>query len=302
MTANADPIGLNNSKINDLGELSGPLAICGGIYGNLEALKAFLELTDSLGIPGDHIIHTGDIVAYCADPRPCVEQIISREIHNIKGNVEESLAFNADDCGCGFEEGTACDVLSNQWYAYVDAEIGTEHRKWMSDLPVQLSFRYHDRRVRVLHGSNSEVNEFVFPSTPGARYERMFHETGADIVIAGHSGLPYTLNRGDRIWHNSGALGMPANDGTPRVWCSLIVPDGQNVRIEHLALSYDFQTAHLKMVQAGLPHGYATALKSGLWPSLDCLPEKEKAATGIPITFEGDEVPTASREISLGSV
>ncbi|MGI9379837.1 MAG: metallophosphoesterase family protein [Methyloligellaceae bacterium] len=293
---------MNHSKIRDLGELSGPMAIFGGLYGNLEALNAFLDLADRLKIPSDHIIQTGDVVAYCADPLVCVEQIMTRNFHSIKGNVEESLAFNADDCGCGFEEGTACDVLSNQWYAYVDSNIGTEHREWMSELPDQLSFQYHGRRVRVLHGSSSEVNEFIFPSTSEARYESMFQETGADIIIAGHSGLPYTLNMGDRIWHNSGALGMPANDGTPRVWASLLVPDRQSVKIEHLALSYDYQSAHLKMVQAGLPNGYADALKSGLWPSLDVLPEKEKTATGTPIAFEGDGEPRSLQETPVGII
>lgn len=30
----------------------------------------------------------------------------------IAGSCEENLAAGALDCGCGFEEGTACDLLS----------------------------------------------------------------------------------------------------------------------------------------------------------------------------------------------
>ena len=37
-----------------------------------------------------------------------------------------------------------------------------------------------------------------------------------DGVIGGHCGLPFTKVVGDRLWHNPGAIGMPANDGTPR--------------------------------------------------------------------------------------
>jgi hypothetical protein len=32
-----------------------------------------------------------------------------------------------------------------------------------------------------------------------------------------------------------------------------------------------------------LPDGYAAALSSGLWPSLDVLPDTERRATGAPL-------------------
>ena len=37
------------------------------------------------------------------------------------------------------------------------------------------------------------------------------------------------------------------------------------------------------MRAAGLPAGYADALETGLWPSLDVLPPAERAAAGRPI-------------------
>ena len=37
------------------------------------------------------------------------------------------------------------------------------------------------------------------------------------------------------------------------------------------------------MRAAGLPVGYADALETGLWPSLDVLPPAERAAAGRPI-------------------
>jgi len=33
---------------------------------------------------------------------------------------------------------------------------------------------------------------------------------------------------------------MPANDGTPRVWFSLLLPTAEGLRIEHPALEYDY--------------------------------------------------------------
>lgn len=47
-----------------------------------------------------------------------------------------------------------------------------------------------------------------------------------------------------------------------------------------MPLEYDFACTARKMRMAALPVGYADALASGLWPSLDVLPPVEAAATG----------------------
>lgn len=106
---------------------------------------------------------------------------------------------------------------------------------------------------------------------------------GCDGVIGGHCGLPFTRIVFGRLWHNAGAIGMPANDGTPRTWFSMIEPRGAGLRIRRLPLEYDFATAAAKMRAVRLPEGYAAALETGLLPSCDVLPEAELALRGQPI-------------------
>ncbi len=66
------------------------------------------------------------------------------------------------------------------------------------------------------------------------------------------------------LWHNPGAIGVPANDGTPRVWFSVIEPGDVDIEIRHLPLEYDHGAAASAMRAARLPDGYADALSSGL--------------------------------------
>jgi hypothetical protein len=73
---------------------------------------------------------------------------------------------------------------------------------------------------------------------------------------------------------------MPANDGTPRVWFSLLVPSNGGILVEHHALDYDHTAAAARMRQCGLPEGYAAALETGLWPTCDVLPPTELATRG----------------------
>ena len=196
--------------------------------------------------------------------------------------MEEQLAEDADDCACGFEEGSECNLLARTWYAHAQAEITPELRAWMADLPAHLTFTMSGKSVRVVHGAPSQTNRFMWESFSNETFAEELDLAHADIVIAGHTGLPFTRTFSDgRLWHNSGALGMPANDGTPRVWVSVISPGDHGPWFEHIALEYDFMSAARKMREQNLPEGYATALETGLWPSLDILPETERQTTGI---------------------
>jgi hypothetical protein len=82
---------------------------------------------------------------------------------------------------------------------------------------------------------------------------------------------------------HAGVIGMPANDGTPRAWFSVLTPNDDDIVIEHHALEYDYSSAAAKMREHGLPEGYAAALETGLWPSCDILPAEELKVRGQPI-------------------
>lgn len=55
--------------------IDGPLLVFGGPCGNLQAARAFLAAVDGLGIPAECMLCTGDLAAYCGDPRATVELI-----------------------------------------------------------------------------------------------------------------------------------------------------------------------------------------------------------------------------------
>ena len=282
-------------KIADLGRFTEPLLVCGGAYGNLQALEALAGLQTALGIDDTHVIHSGDAVAYGADAEASVQFIATRGWHAIKGNVEEQIAQGAADCGCGFAEGSACDAASARWYAHAVATLSAGSRQWMAGLPAHLTFLIGGIRAQVVHGSVRQTNRFMFASLPDAEFERELDETTADLVIAGHTGIPFTRRIGTRCWHNSGALGMPANDGTSRVWASVLTPGPDGLGITHHAIGLDARTAANRIRAANLPAGYADGIETGLWPSLDILPETERAATGQPLQLDGHTVRVARR-------
>jgi predicted phosphodiesterase len=260
-----------------------PLLVFGGCYSNLEATRAVLGIAERVGFDASHIICTGDVVAYCADPQATVDLIRNSGIHVIMGNCEESLAAWADNCGCGFEEGSTCDRLSSQWYSFATTHLDADSRKWMGDLPQRLEIDMGGRRLAVIHGGSKQINRFIFESTPISVKQEEIEGLKCDGVIAGHCGLPFTQLFDDHLWHNTGALGMPANDGTCRTWYSILHPMDDGIMIEALPLIYSAETASDKMRACGLTGGYDAALLSGIWPSADVLPATERRQQGVAL-------------------
>lgn len=268
----------------ELGRLEGPVLLFGGPYGNLEATNALFDAADRLSIPAGNIVCTGDVVAYCADPAATVDLVRRRGIAVVQGNCEESLGQGAEDCGCGFGEGTVCDRLSAAWYDYCAAALDGDAKRWMAGLPGAVAFELAGRRFVAVHGSVSQINRFVFFSTPAEFKAGELRRADADAVIAGHSGLPFVQTIGTRLWLNAGVIGMPANDGTPRGWYALLLPTaGGGVEVEIRGLDYDHAAAAAKMRRAGLPDEYRVAIETGLWDNMEILPEPERALRAAPL-------------------
>jgi predicted phosphodiesterase len=260
--------------------------VFGGPYSNLQATQALFAAAERRGIPAHRIICTGDVVAYCADPQPAVDLLRAAGVHVVMGNCEESLGADAEDCGCGFEQGTTCDRLSAAWYDYSRRRLDIEAKRWMAGLPHWIRLELGGRRLTVVHGAPSAINRFVFASAPQDEKAREIQLTAGDGVICGHSGLPFTQIIGDRLWHNAGVVGLPANDGTPRVWYSLLSPSPEGIVIRHIPLDYDHEVASRRIRAEGLPDEYATALMTGYWDNCDILPPPETAAQGNRLSPE----------------
>src|SRR5690242_13092870 len=245
--------------------LAGPALVFGGPYSNLQATVAVLDEAARLGVPPSRIVCTGDLVAYCGDPAATIDLVRRAGIHVVMGNCDEQLAQHAADCGCGFPTGSTCERLSAAWFAHSDAEVGRDARAWLAGLPRRIDLVIGGRRLAVIHGSVSRINQFVFASTAASIKRHELDLPVADGVIAGHTGLPFTQTIDGRLWHNAGVVGMPAHDGTPRVWFSVLTPTDRGLAIEHRALTYDHAAAAAAMVRAGLPADYREALVSGIW-------------------------------------
>ena len=273
----------------------GPVLVFGGCYSNLAATRALFDVARHHRIPAERMICTGDVVAYGAHPQECVDLIRGHGIATVMGNCEEQLAARATDCGCGFVPGSSCDRLATAWFAYADQRIDADARLWMASLPRRIDLVIGAARFAVVHGAPSRINRFLFASDTDSIFAEEIALTGCEGVIAGHTGIGFTRRIGQQLWHNAGAIGMPANDGTPRCWYSLVRCADEGPVFELHPLEYDYRSAARAMRRAGLPAEYAATLESGIWPNLDILPHPERAATATAL----GKTPGTDAEVAL---
>ena len=246
----------------------------GGPYSNLQATAALLEWADKAKIPPSHRICTGDVVAYCGDAKATSSMVRKAGIPVVAGNCEQQLASGAEDCGCGFEEGSSCSLMAKDWYAHAKEAVSNDTRDWMGRLPDRLVFWHADKRYVVIHGGAGDVSRFLWPVTREDDFwdeiSLLQEEVGAiDAVIAGHCGVPFERSVDGVHWINAGVIGMPANDGISDTWFAVLVKG----EVVFHRLSYDAAGAVREMEKAGLVQGYHKSLKSGYWPSEDILPK-----------------------------
>ena len=268
-------------RIKDIGPIKGPVLVFGGVYSNLQALEALVAIAKQKGTPAENIICTGDVVAYCAQPEECVQTIRAWGIHCIAGNVELQLVNKQDDCGCNFKKGSRCAVFSKNWYAFIQKRLSKESIEWMSDLPEFIRFQYGHQKGFVLHGSYYDTSAFIFKSTDWLTKEKHFLELEVDLILAGHSGIPFVHTNHNFSWINAGVIGMPPNDGVPQGWY-FYLNDG---KVQFHNFDYNYKEAISLMKKHQLPTEYSTTLQTGIWDNCDVLPVEETKQQGKAINI-----------------
>jgi predicted phosphodiesterase len=120
--------------------------------------------------------------------------------------------------------------------------------------------------VLLCHGSPKSTTEYLF-ETRSDGYLRQFtgggrNDASADIIVFGHTHVPYhrTIDGVDFV--NTGSVGRP-KDGDARAGYCVLTTDGDSVQVEQVRLAYDVELACERLVTAGLPAYFADYLRTG---------------------------------------
>lgn len=260
-------------------------AVISDLHGNRPALETCLADADARGVR--RFVCLGDMVGYGAEPRICLDAVMSRCIESpddglepglcLKGNHEEALLFSAED----FNPKARAAIEWTREEIGRDPARAADYWDFLGDLSAHTT----DEKAMYAHGSPRDpVREYVVPrdikdrQKMGALFSSMergvcfighshvpavFFEDGSYFVPRGPDSVfgPYELGDLDavRAIVNVGSVGQP-RDGDPRL--SYVLFDGACVTFVRLEYDHRIAAEAIREVDA-LPDFLADRLAAG---------------------------------------
>jgi len=197
--------------------------VIGGLYGNLFALQAILDMAAAEDEP-PVLVFNGDFHWFDIDPAPFarINAIVLTHVA-LRGNVETELASDdtAAGCGCGYPESVSDAEVerSNQMLVRLreTAREQPAERTRLGELPMFAVARVGDTRVGIVHGDAWSLSGWRFAQDrlvhEPADVGQAFDDAGVRVFASSHTCLPVLqsvgTSAGDCVVINNGPAGMP---------------------------------------------------------------------------------------------
>lgn len=238
------------------------VAIFSDVHGNEPALEAVLNDIDTQ--QPDRTYCLGDLVGYGAGPNEVIERMRAARIPTVIGNYDDGVGFDRDECGCAYREALDRE-RGQQSLEWTKAQTTASNKAFLRSLVPEIRFAAEGRRVLLVHGSPRRVNEYLFEDRPLASFARLAQSSAADIIVFGHTHMPYTKPVNDVLFVNAGSVGKP-KDGDPRA-CYVLL-DVATGRTVFRRVAYDVAAAASAIRASGLPDTFASDVELGGAPAV----------------------------------
>jgi len=234
------------------------IAILGDIHGNIEALKVAYDAAIS---KVDKIYHLGDIGGYAPFVNDVADFLIDHKIEGVQGNYDDAVANDTEHCGCKYENPLQAEMtaLSFEWTKQ-HATLRT--KQYMKELPFKITLMSADKKIILFHASPLKNNLYWHEDRPTKFFREMAQKVDADIMIYGHTHIPYRKDIHNKVFINAGSVGKP-KDGNTRACVAIVEILPGEVKVEFLRVPYDIEKVATAIIERGLPPYFAEKLRAG---------------------------------------
>ncbi len=188
------------------------ILIVSDLHGNLEALEAITEPRDELWV-------LGDLVNYGPNPSEVIDFVRRNAALVVRGNHDHAVGHGVDPrCSASFRE------MARVMQAYTESVLSDEDKAFLRELPVDARRTVDGLQLHLCHASPSDpLFRYLPPDAP--EWPGELKRTGADVLLVGHTHLPFQLDIGGRWIVNPGSAGQPKH-GAPHA-CYAVWEEGR---------------------------------------------------------------------------
>ena len=240
------------------------IAVFSDIHGNIEALKQVMDDIKREDI--DKIYCLGDLVGYGPYPNEVIELIKENEIETVMGNYDQGVGFNLDDCGCAYKTKEK-QKLGDKSLEWTKEKVSDENKKYLKTLKENIKFEVAGKKVLLVHGSPRKINQYLFFNHPEKSIKRMMDQYDADIMVCGHTHIPYVKKIDDKIIINDGSVGkqkpynkMQEKYSTEAKYVIIEIKEN-NVNTELRSIRYDYEKTAKAINESELPDEFAEIIR-----------------------------------------
>lgn len=242
------------------------IAVISDIHSNIYALNEVLADIKNRHV--DLTVCTGDLVGYATRPNEVIETLKEEKILTIMGNYDEAIGNFKIICGCDYPDPKDAEkaALSMQ---FTSEETTLENKAYLRNLPKEAAFTFNNKTIRFVHGSTRVINEYLKENSKEA--EEVMGELFEDILVCGHTHIPYAKYYGEKLLVNAGSVGKPKTN-TPDA--NYVIIDIKNedeigqressVKVEIIEVAYDAEKMAREIEENEiLPNDFARLIREG---------------------------------------
>ena len=242
------------------------IAVISDIHSNIYALNEVLADIKNRHV--DLTVCTGDLVGYATRPNEVIETLRKEKILTIMGNYDEAIGNFKIICGCDYPDPKDAEKAALSMH-FTGQETTLENKAYLRNLPKEAAFTFNNKTIRFVHGSTRVINEYLKENSKEA--EEVMGELFEDILVCGHTHIPYAKYYGEKLLVNAGSVGKPKTN-TPDA--NYVIIDIQNedeigqressVKVEIIEVAYDAEKMAREIEENEiLPNDFARLIREG---------------------------------------
>ena len=242
------------------------IAVISDIHSNIYALNEVLADIKNRHV--DLTVCTGDLVGYATRPNEVIETLKEEKILTIMGNYDEAIGNFKIICGCDYPDPKDAEKAALSMH-FTGQETTLENKAYLRNLPKEAAFTFNNKTIRFVHGSTRVINEYLKENSKEA--EEVMGELFEDILVCGHTHIPYAKYYGEKLLVNAGSVGKPKTN-TPDA--NYVIIDIKNedeigqressVKVEIIEVAYDAEKMAREIEENEiLPNDFARLIRKG---------------------------------------